>query len=429
MNFIKNILSDTNKISQNLKKIFWITGAALFLIGFYGWYIRFVDGHIKANYGQIVTWGLWVAAYIYFIGLSAGSFLVSSMVYVFNFKKFERIGKLAVFTALVTLLMALLSIWADLGHMERAWHVMVFPNFKSPMAWMIYLYSIYMLLLLIEIYFLLRYDFITGANDKTLKGKLYKLLSLGSKDISEESKLRDKKIVKILATAGVPIAILFHGGVGALFGVVAARPHWHSGLFPILFLLSALVSGGALLTLISSIFQEGWSKNKDIVVELGKMVLALLLLDVLFQVSEFLVAYRGGIPGHIAGWNLVISGPYAWVFWGWQGFIGTVVPILLLILPTRKSPRWVALSGFLIAAGIFGLRLNIVIPGLAVEEIHGLTNAIYSHRVDPNYFPSISEWFLTFGIVGFGMLLFGLGEYFLPKHDESEIESLSESKV
>lgn len=429
MDFIKEFLSDRDKVAQTLKKIFWAFGGVMLLVGFYGWAVRFIDGHTQANYGSIVTWGLWVAGYIYFIGLSAGSFLVSSLVYVFNFKKFERIGKLAVFTALVTLLMALLSIWADLGHMDRAWHVMIFPNFKSPMAWMIYLYSIYMLLLVVEIYFLLRYDFVTGINNHTLKGKIYKLFSLGSTDVSEESKLRDKKIVKRLATVGIPIAILFHGGVGALFGVVAARPHWHSGLFPILFLLSALVSGGALLTLISSVFQEGWSKNRDVVIELGKMVLALLLLDVLFQVSEFLVAYRGGIPGHTAGFDLIISGPYAWVFWGWQGVIGTVIPILLLILPTRKSPRWVAFAGLLIAAGIFGLRLNIVIPGLAVEEIHGLTSAIYSIRVNPNYFPSLSEWLLTFGIVGFGMLLFGFGEHYLPKHEEDETESVTKSKV
>ena len=88
-----------------------------------------------------MPWGLWVAAYIYFIGLSAGSFLISSLVYVFNMKRFERIGRLAVFTAVVTLFLALLSIWADLGHMGRAWEVLVYANFKSPMAWMIWLYS------------------------------------------------------------------------------------------------------------------------------------------------------------------------------------------------------------------------------------------------------------------------------------------------
>ncbi len=429
MNFIKEIFSDEYTISQKLKKIFWLLGSVLFLIGFYGWFIRFTQGQVKANFGSIVTWGLWVATYIYFVGLSAGSFLVSSLVYVFDIKKFEKIGKLAVFTALITLLMALLSIWADLGQMLRAWHVIVFPNFKSPEAVVIYLYSIYLVLLFTEIYFLMRYEFVTRADNTTLKGRFYKFFSLGSKDKSDESKVRDRKIVKILATMGIPLAILFHGGTGALFGVVSARPHWHSGLFPILFLLSALLSGGALLTLVSSIFQEGWFKNKNIVVELGKLVLVLLLLDILFQVSEFIVVYRGGIPGHIAGYELVISGPYAWVFWGWQGVVGTVIPILLLILPTRKSPRWVALAGLLIAAGIFGLRLNIVIPGLAVEEIHGLTTAVYSHRVDPNYFPSLFEWLLTLGIIGFGMLLFGLGEHFLPKDEEFETEFLSESKV
>jgi len=315
--------------------------------------------------------------------------------------------------------MALLSIWADLGHMLRAWHIMVYPNYKSPMAWMITLYTVYMLLIIAEIYFVMRYDFVIGKNTKGLKGKLYKFFSFGSNNASDERRKKDLRIVKFLATLGIPIAIMFSGGVGALFGIVAARPHWHSGLFPILFLLSALVSGGALLTLIASVFQKGLNKNKEIVLELGRLVLVLLLIDVLFQVSEFLITYLGGIPGHIAGWDLVVKGPYAWVFWGWQGFIGTVIPIFLLAFhKTRKSPIWVAIAGLLIAAGIFGLRLNIVIPGLAIEEIHGLTNAIFSNRVTIQYFPSIPEWSLTIGIIGFGMILFGFAEKFLPDYDE-----------
>jgi molybdopterin-containing oxidoreductase family membrane subunit len=225
-------------------------------------------------------------------------------------------------------------------------------------------------------------------------------------------------VVRVLATIGVPLAIMFHGGVGALFGVVAARPHWHSGLFPILFVLSALVSGGALLTLAAAIFQGGWTRNRDTVIALGQLVLGLLLLDVLFQVSELLVAFRGGIPGHIAGMKLVISGPYWWVFWGWQVVLGTLVPILLLVLPTRRDPRWVSLAGFLIAAGLFGLRLNIVIPGLAVEEIQGLSSAIASPRTNPYYFPSLPEFLLTAGIVGLGLLIFGVGEKLLPAGKE-----------
>ena len=62
--------------SKGLKQMFWALGFFCFLLGIYGWYDRFAYGHLHANYGSIVTWGLWIAAYIYFIGLSAGSFLV-----------------------------------------------------------------------------------------------------------------------------------------------------------------------------------------------------------------------------------------------------------------------------------------------------------------------------------------------------------------
>jgi protein NrfD len=400
--------------ATGLKRIFWTTGAVLFMAGLYGWYDRLAYGHLHANYGSIVTWGLWVAAYIYFIGLSAGSFLISSLVYVFDMKRFERIGRLAVFTAVVTLLLALLSIWADLGHMLRAWHVIAYANFKSPMAWMIWLYSTYFALLIVELWFLLRRDMVAGLGTPGFKGRAYRLLTLGSRDVSEASAARDRRVVRVLATIGVPVAIMFHGGVGALFGVVAARPHWHSGMFPILFLLSALVSGGALLIVITAIFQDGWRRNRETVLALGQMVLGLLLLDVLFQISEMLVAFYGGIPGHVEGLKLVMGGPFWWVFWGWQIVLGTLVPVLLLSLATRKDPWSVSVAGLLIAAGFLGVRLNIVVPGLAAEEIKGLSAALASARMTTHYAPSLSEWLLTAGVVGLGLLLFGLGELLLP---------------
>ena len=58
--------------SSGLKRVFWVSGVILFAAGLVGWYDRLVYGHLNANYGTVVTWGLWVAAYIYFIGLSAG---------------------------------------------------------------------------------------------------------------------------------------------------------------------------------------------------------------------------------------------------------------------------------------------------------------------------------------------------------------------
>lgn len=406
---------------SRLKSFFWVVGVLFLAIGAIGWWGRLAHGHRDANYNNLVVWGLWVAAYIFFIGLSAGAFLISSLVYVFNVERFERIGRVAVFSALVTLFLALLSIWVDLGHMERAWHVLVYPNFKSPMAWMIYLYSCYIVLLSGEMWFILRADLAAGAAEPGWRGKVYKVLSLGSRNHSEESRHRDRRIVRTLATIGIPLALMFHGGVGALFATVAARPFWNSGLFPILFILSALISGGALLTVIAAVFQDGLHANRQIVTDLGRLVRWLLWLDLLFQVSEILIAYRSGIPGHVESFRLMMFGPYWWVYWIVEMGLGMAVPLVLLSLgATRRSPHAVVLGCLWVVIGIFGLRLNIVIPGLAPEEIRGLTEAVSTPRITDVYFPSTMEWLLTVGIMGIGLIVFGIGELLLPKHKESE---------
>lgn len=401
-----------------LKRFFWIGGTAFLAIGAFGWWERFANGHVATDYGSVIPWGLWVAAYIFFIGLSAGSFLISALVYVFGVKRFEPIGRIALFQALVTLALALFAIWVDLGHMSRAFNVFAYPNFASPMAWMIWLYTVYFVLLAVEMWFLLRRDLATGAKGTGFRARFYRFLLLGSSATSDESAVRDRKIVKVLATIGVPVAIMFHGGVGALFGVVAARPGWNSGLFPILFLISALASGGALLMLVAAIFQGGYHRNSETIVSLGRLVLGLLILDVIFQFSEYLVAGYGNKPGHVEGLKMIFTGTYWWVFWVWQLVLGTAIPIAILATKKGRSARWASAAGGLIALGFIGVRLNIVIPALATEEIQGLTDAIDNNRISTQYFPSLMEWSVTIGIVGLGLLLFGLGEYLLPIESE-----------
>lgn len=406
-----------------LKSAFWAVGIILILIGSWAWIDRFLNADKNANYGSIVPWGLWVAAYIYFIGLSAGSFLVSSLVYVFNIKRFESIGRLALYSAVVTLLLALLSISADLGHPFRAWHVLVYPNFRSPMAWMIWLYSAYFILLMLELWFVLRHDLVVGSRRPGWRGRLYSILVFGSNDDSPATRASDRQVVRVLATIGVPLAVMFHGGVGSLFGVVSSRPAWHGGLFPILFLVSALVSGGALLVLVSAIFQDGLRRNRQVVLDLAGLVLALLAFDLLLQVSETLVGFYGNEPDRVENLRLIYSGPYWWVFWVWQLAIGTLVPIALLASPwTRRNPVAAALACGLIAIGFLAVRLNIVIPGLADEQLEGITEAFNSTRISTDYVPSLMEFTFTAGIIGIGLVLFGLGEWLLPRSQEESAQ-------
>ncbi len=406
---------------------YWAVVIIMLAIGAVGLYWRLAYGHLMANYGELIVWGLWVAMYIYFIGLSAGAFLISALVYAFKVERFRPIARLALFTALIALLMALLHIWFDLGHMSRFYEVYTRPNFLSMMAWMVWLYTAYFILLLIEFWFEVRQDFIRWGKESGLKGLLSRILALGSKDLSEESRRRDEKVVRVLGTIGVPLAIMFHGGVGALFGVVSARPAWHSGLFPLLFLVSALVSGGGLLLAVYVFLapNKGTPEYKQLIDDLGKLVLALVLLDVLFTFAEYSIALYGSIPSDVAPLLKTMFGPFWYVFWIGQVGLGMVVPIVLLGWKrTRLSPLWAGLAGLSIVVAFVGVRLNIVIPPLSVPELVGLIEAVPgAPRMTMQYVPSTMEWFLTIGIIGFGLALFALGYSLLPIKPPSQKEA------
>ncbi len=405
---------------------YWIVVLVMLAVGAVGWYWRLTTGHRMANYSSIIPWALWVAMYIYFIGLSAGAFLISSLVYVFGVERFRPMARLSLFTALVALLMALLQIWVDIGHMGRFYEVYTRPHFLSMMAWMVWLYTAYFILLLVELWFDARRDLVEWGRKPGLSGALSRILALGSKDTSEEAARRDARIVKITGALGVFLAIAFHGGVGALFAVDKSRPMWHTGLYPLMFLLAALVSGGGLLLAIYAFFapDRGTEAHRALVGDLSRLVLGLVLLYALFTWADFSIVWYGGIPLGVNPLKIILFGKYWYAFWVGEVFLGMVVPIILFsIKSTRTSPLWAGLAGLSIVVAFVAVRLDIVIPPLAVPQLKGLAEAAPSPRMSTHYLPSTMEWFVTVGIVGFGAALYALGYRLLPvKPSTSEKE-------
>ncbi len=389
--------------------------AVAFGLGLAGVVMRLTTGHEHAGYGSYIPWGLWVAGYVYFIGLSAGAFLISSLVYVFGMRRLERIGKLALFTALVTLIVALLAIWMDLGHMERVWNVYVHGNPHSMMAWMVWMYTAYFLLILSETWFAMRSDLARMATAGGLLGRVGRLLTLGRGDTSAEAAARDRAWLRVLGTIGVPLAIAFHGGVGALFGVIAARPFWNAAIYPIGFIVGALTSGGALLTVVVAFFWPGRRTlaNKELVTFLGRFVLGLLFFYLLVEWAEYSIGLLGGVPGETEPYDQVLTGSYWWVFWFVHIGIGTVIPIALLAARPRSVPV-VGIAAALIAITFIAVRLNVVIPGLIAPPLEGLETAFVDERLGFEYFPTLMEWLVLvfFGALGVG--LFYLGTKLLP---------------
>jgi protein NrfD len=402
-------------MSNSMQKLAWLIAIVGFLVGLVGLFQRLTLGHAATNYGSYIPWGLWVAAYIYFIGLSAGAFLLSALVYVFQIKLLKPIGKLALFTALVTLVAAMFSIWLDIGHPERAWKLILNTNFGSMMGWMAWLYSAYFILLLVELWFALRADLAACANEAGLKGALCNFLTFGRKDISEIATQKDMKVLRVLGIIGVPLAVAFHGGVGALFGVVGARPYWNTGLTPIMFLVGALVSGAALLTFVTAVWgpNRGSYEHRKLVGFLGQITLGLLLFDLLLEWAEYSIGLYAAIPAHAESMRLILFGSYWWVFWIVHLLIGSVIPILLLAF-AHKNVTAVTTAAALIAITFLSVRLNVVIPALAFEELEGLRRAFTGPGLSFNYFPSSMEWLFFIWTVSLAGLLFLIGYSLLP---------------
>lgn len=398
-----------------MKRLFATLWVVAFLLGSMGVYERLSTGHVFTAYGSYIPWGLWVAMYVYFIGLSAGAFLLSTLVYVFRVKRLERIGKLSLFTALVALLGALLVIWFDIGHMGRFWKVYTSFAWQSMMAWMVWLYTAYTILLVVELWFALRADLVAWSPRQGVSGALARLLTFGKTDTSPRALAGDTGALRVLGALGVPLAVAFHGGVGALFGVVGARPYWNSPLYPIMFLVSALASGGALLTFIVAFFspERGSKEHRELTVFLGRITLGLLALDLLMEWAEFSINLYASIPAHAEAFRLILFGPYWWVFWFVHLGLGALIPGLMLLLGGRSVGR-VGTAGFLIAATFISVRLNIVLPGLAVSQLRGLEQAYVDPRLSLTYFPSAMEWLVGLFVLAFGVGVFYAGYKLLP---------------
>jgi molybdopterin-containing oxidoreductase family membrane subunit len=385
----------------------WSLWLALVAFGAVGLYLRLTYGHRLANYGSYIPWGLWVACYIYFVGMSAGLFVIASVVLIARTQSLLPMAPLTLLCAVLTLVMALLSIGLDLGHMNRAGEVMLHANLHSMMAWMIFLYSTYMVVLLVESALVAVPRLRAWRDLHGVRGRLARLATRIPEETAE-------RWLQRLGIAGIPLAIAFSGGVGALFATVGARPYWNHGLFPIIFLAGALLSGaGCLAAVIFVVWPRRDETFRAGLALLGRLMLYLLIFDTILEWAEFSIPMWQGISHEMPIFHEILYGRFWASFWIIHLLLGVAVPVVLLWRWSER-PLAVAVSGALVAVTFISVRLNIVIPPLTIPLIEGLDEAYVSPRLDYTYFPSWPEWAVLSAALAIGSTLFWAAVSLLP---------------
>lgn len=322
-----------------------------------------------------INWGLFIVLYPYLTGLVAGAFIVSSLYHVFGVSRLKPVSRLALIAALAVLLVAPMALTSHLGKPLRALNMMWTPNPTSAMAGFGYIYSFYLIIVLLEIWFMYRKDLVEFAATKPgWQGKLYNLLTLGAKDVSPAALHTDHKVVGILAIVGIPSAAFLHGYVGFIFGAVKANPWWSTPLMPVIFLLSAIVSGIALLIVIYAVtcLIRRVKIDFDCMMTMNRYLWVFLIFAFVLEVLEVIhMAYEAeeewpAVRGLITE---VIPSSYFGVQLG-----GMVLAFFLLMVGRGKGIPRIAglvatiLSGVLILASVLAMRFNVVVGGQLVSK-------------------------------------------------------------
>ena len=380
------------------------------VIGAWGMFQRLAFGHMGMNYGSFVPWGLWVAFDLFFLGLTAGAFLITILTYVFRIKLLANLGPLAVFTVLVTLMAEFLIISLDLGHPLRTYRFLISPNIGSMLFWLVVFIVSMWIIYVPWLYFLLREQLITWGNDATRAGhKVYRFLAFGKTDYTPEDRQQDHRRTRLLSYISLPIGVIFFGAHGAIFAILNNRPLWNSALLPLIFIMAALLSGGALITFLAYLYQP----DDKLIHPLGHVVLLILLSFVFLEALQFFVGYQSKVTGIVTSLDLIAFGSYWWAFWIVHLVIGSAIPAYLLIRYPEDS-RMVATACFLIIITFLAVRLNYLIPDMAVYKLEGLQNTFFHQRLRPEYVPNLNEWLVSIWVISLGLLAFLLGTRWLP---------------
>ena len=203
-----------------------------------------VEGFMYPNEVEL-QWSVLIVLYPFITGLVAGAFILASLERVFRVEAVKPTYRLALLTALAFLLVAPLPLQLHLGHPERSPEMYFTPHSTSAMAMFGYVYLWYLMaVLVLEIWLDYRREIVLWSqSSKGLLRLVYKVMTLGSSNISERSLSIDERVGYIVTLIGIPSAFLLHGYVGFIFGSIKANPWWSSPLMPVVFIFSAMVSG------------------------------------------------------------------------------------------------------------------------------------------------------------------------------------------
>jgi len=338
--------------------------------------VRYAKGlGAVTNLSDRYPWGLWVGFDLLCgVGLAAGGFVITAVVYIFNVERFRPIVRPTLVTAFLGYLLVVVALLLDIGRPWNIWHPLVMRNPHSVMfevAWCVMLYST---VLALEV---------SGMAFEKLKWR--------------RAAAVQKAFTVPLVVAGVVLSTLHQSSLGTVYLIVPGKLHalWYTPLLPVLFWVSSIGVGLAMVIIESRLSARAFGQHLEmrLLSDVGRILVAVLGVYMVLRVFDL---WNRGALGAVFGLS------YESLLFQLEFVPFLLLPIVLLAIPrVRANARSLYASALLVVGGFIVHRMNVSVTGF--EGAQG-----------GHYLPAWSEVFITLMLVALGFGAFGLAVKHLP---------------
>jgi Ni/Fe-hydrogenase subunit HybB-like protein len=320
----------------------WGTGgaivAALIGTGLAVIAVRFVYGNgAVTNLSNAFPWGIWIGFDVMTgVALAAGGFTVAAAVYVFHLERYRPLLRPAIVTGFLGYVLVITNLMLDLGRPYRIWHPLVMWNPHSVMfevAWCVMLYTLVLAL-----------EFGQIVLERWKRTTLLRITHLA---------------LPPLVVAGVILSTLHQSSLGTLFLIVPGKLHplWYTPFLPILFFISAVAVGLAMVVVESYLSARAFRRALELplLMDLGRVTFVVLSIYLGIKVIDLVV--RGA-------WAYALTPSLEGIFFSLEVVLGILIPMALLSVNGGRSARGLVIAAGLVVFGVVLNRLNVSIIGM-----------------------------------------------------------------
>ncbi len=376
----------TPRLRPNIPPIVYVL-LALMGIAFVVAMVRYIFGiGAISDLSYSYPWGFWISFDLFTgVAIGSGAFVMAAIVYIFELKEFEPLLKPSVLTGFLGYIMVVIALLVDLGHPERIWYMMIHWNHTSVLLEIGICVMSYLTVLAIEF----SPVFFEGIKWQKFAHLIH-------------------KFIMPFVILGVVLSTLHQSSLGSLLLIQPAKLHplWWTPILPVLFFISAVSIGLAMIIFESSLSSRYFHRGLEMHL-LEKLARAVPVVLAIYLVVRFTQLTLAGNLRY-----LFTSGLMSILFWT-EIIVGSVIPLIAFSFKkVRTSPNGILVTAILLLLGMILNRFDV--SWLAVKHIVPLTYIPSLMAFNAHYLPTLPELSISVGIFSFGILAFGLAAKYLP---------------